>query len=287
MTRVSAVRSVLAALVLVASVLVATAQAQARAIDTVSYGPDGAQVMDIYRDDPDGPARPTLLLIHGGSWRAGSRTDVASQAAWWQSQGYTVASMDYRLSGTAIWPAPRADTYAAVAWLRAHATDYQVDGARIGLIGYSAGGHIAVAAGSYGSGATKVKVVVGVSPITSPIMAYQDGTATGASAARQGLADDTAAEMGCIPDQMPADAGCRSRWNGSNALLAAGPGDAPMYLIHSAGDLVPPAHGIQLCTALIKAGVPCVAQGLAGSAHGSALLTDTREQVLAWLTKML
>lgn len=257
------------------------ALARAATVSTVAYGADPGQVMDVYRD-PDAGARPTLLLIHGGSWRTGSRTDVAGQAVWWQAQGYTVASIDYRLSGDAIWPAQRADVYAAVAWLKAHAALYRVDPDRVGLVGYSAGGHIATAAGTYGAGASKVKAVVAASPITSPMQAWTDGGATGASAAQRGLREDVERLMGCTPAQRAADAGCRSRWAGSDARLAAGPGDAPVYAVASEGDFVPPSHGLSLCTEL-SADVPCVAQVIAGSGHGNAVATQVSGQIAKWL----
>ncbi|HEX3129070.1 MAG TPA: alpha/beta hydrolase fold domain-containing protein [Thermoanaerobaculia bacterium] len=89
-----------------------------------------------------GPA-PVILWIHGGGWRTGSRLPVPTRASNLCSRGYAVASVDYRLTTTALWPAQIQDVRGAVRWLRAHASDYNLDVDRFGAWGESAGGHLA------------------------------------------------------------------------------------------------------------------------------------------------
>ena len=91
-------------------------------------------------DQNDGD--PELLFIHGGGWMSGSRK--GNRLAWVTEHGYAVASISYRLSPEALFPAQIHDVKAAVRWLRAHADDYGYDAERIGVCGSSAGGHLAL-----------------------------------------------------------------------------------------------------------------------------------------------
>jgi acetyl esterase/lipase len=87
---------------------------------------------------------PLCVYAHGGGWMRGARTDRAAERLVPVARaGVAVASVDYRLSGQAVFPAPLDDVRAAVRWLRAAAAGHGLDGARIGAWGASAGGHLA------------------------------------------------------------------------------------------------------------------------------------------------
>lgn len=96
---------------------------------------------------PDAPNGAATIWLHGGGWYGGSRADGIS---YWCSllaaHGIACASVDYRLSGDAPFPAQIHDIKAAIRWLRAHAADYGLDQERIGIWGHSAGGHLAALA---------------------------------------------------------------------------------------------------------------------------------------------
>ncbi|WP_219419545.1 alpha/beta hydrolase [Pseudonocardia nigra] len=103
--------------------------------------------LDLYLP-AEGPA-PVVVFLHGGGWRLGSRhaaspaypaTAPFEQLA---RAGIAVASVDYRLSGEAVWPTQLHDAKAAVRWLRARAGELGVDPDRIAAWGESAGGHLA------------------------------------------------------------------------------------------------------------------------------------------------
>ncbi len=94
--------------------------------------------------DAEGP-RPALIFVHGGGWTSGSRSkfnDLIQEAA---SRGLVAATIDYRLSGD-LFPGQVEDVKCAIRWMRAHAEQYQIDDERIGLLGASAGGHLALMA---------------------------------------------------------------------------------------------------------------------------------------------
>ncbi|QDU65180.1 alpha/beta hydrolase fold domain-containing protein [Engelhardtia mirabilis] len=114
-------------------------------------GVGGAQLdlkLDLYLPpSPSGPL-PTVIWIHGGGWAGGSK--FPSTAAPLVLAGYAVASIDYRVSGIAPWPAQMHDCKAAVRWLRANAATYGLDPDRFGASGSSAGGHLAAFLGTSG-----------------------------------------------------------------------------------------------------------------------------------------
>lgn len=93
---------------------------------------------------------PVVVLVHGGGWRSGFRSEFAPMAVRLAQQGYAAAAISYRLSGEAPYPAAVHDARAAVRWVRAHAGQYHLDPRRIALAGGSAGGQIASLAGVTG-----------------------------------------------------------------------------------------------------------------------------------------
>lgn len=83
---------------------------------------------------------PLVIWVHGGGWRAGSKDQTIAPSA--LGEDYAIASVEYRLSDVAVFPAQIHDVKAAVRWLRAHAHDYGFDPQRFGAWGSSAGGHL-------------------------------------------------------------------------------------------------------------------------------------------------
>lgn len=97
-------------------------------------------LLDLYL--PDDPASaPLIVWIHGGAWRFGDKS--APPILGIVEQGFAVASLDFRSSTEAIFPAPIHDIKAAVRYLRAQAASHGYDGDRIVLWGHSSGAHLA------------------------------------------------------------------------------------------------------------------------------------------------
>jgi acetyl esterase/lipase len=121
-----------------------------KALRDLEYAkPDGKpQLLDLFvPEKADGPL-PLIVWIHGGAWSAGSKNGTPAMGQ--LRRGYAVASINYRLSQEAIFPAQIYDCKAALRWLRAHAKQYNLDPKHIGVWGSSAGGHLVALLGTSG-----------------------------------------------------------------------------------------------------------------------------------------
>jgi pectinesterase len=112
-----------------------------------SYG-ERALCMDVfYPADERGGTFPAVILVHGGAWRSGDRSQQIPMAERLAAEGYVSAAVEYRLSGEARFPAAVFDLKAAVRFIRANALKYRVDPGRIAVLGCSAGGQLAALVG--------------------------------------------------------------------------------------------------------------------------------------------
>ncbi|ATC65409.1 esterase [Nibricoccus aquaticus] len=148
-----------------------------RQIRDLVYQPasDGDMKLDLYlpAGDTKGPV-PLVIWLHGGGWREGGRGFCPISP--FAREGYAVASVSYRFTNRATFPAQIEDCKAAVRWLRAHANEYGYDPQRIGVCGESAGATLAALLGTApviaewgdGEGATSsaVRAVVALCPPT-------------------------------------------------------------------------------------------------------------------------
>jgi len=102
------------------------------------------QKLDIYLPNKGNGPFPVILHIHGGAFEIGDKGDIQVQPYFKAlSHGYAVVSVNYRLSGEAIFPAGLQDIKASIRWLRANSKTYHLDGDRMAACGSSAGGNYA------------------------------------------------------------------------------------------------------------------------------------------------
>lgn len=112
-------------------------------ITYVHYGKRALQ-LDLYLPTAKSKViRPAIVLVHGGGWRSGYRTNLTPLAIAMAEQGYVAATISYRLAPEAQYPAAIHDVKAALRWLRSHAEKYGVNPQQIAVAGASAGGQIA------------------------------------------------------------------------------------------------------------------------------------------------
>src|SRR5207248_9049051 len=100
--------------------------------------------LDIYKPADVSQKRMAMIHIHGGGFTAGSKDTLADRVAPFVALGYVSIPVQYRLIGEARWPAQIEDVKAAIRWTRANASSLEVDPEKIAVVGYSAGGHLAL-----------------------------------------------------------------------------------------------------------------------------------------------
>ncbi len=132
--------------------LLSMSPASAREVDPthreVEYAKVGERklLLDLYQPESASETlNPLVVWIHGGAWRSGSKENVP--VTHWLKEGFAIASVDYRLSPEAKFPAQIHDIKAAIRFLRANAERFHLDPDRIVIVGASAGGHLAALAG--------------------------------------------------------------------------------------------------------------------------------------------
>ena len=144
----------------------ASAAVRAGVTADIEYGQADGQSLKLDANTPDGPGPfPVAILIHGGGWATGDKaalyhipTEALSKA------NFTWFSINYRLAPKNLWPACFDDTLTAIRWVKLHAAEYKGDPNKIALLGYSAGGHLALLAATTANKDTRVQAVVGMSP---------------------------------------------------------------------------------------------------------------------------
>lgn len=129
------------------------------AIRNIIYVPENHErhSLDLYLPKSERPL-PLVIWIHGGSWHSGSKENPP--LLFLTAKGFALASINYRLSQHAVYPAQIHDCKAAVRYLRANAKTHNLDPERIGVSGGSAGGHLAALLGTTG-GADELEGTLG------------------------------------------------------------------------------------------------------------------------------
>lgn len=100
-------------------------------------------LMDAFYPVNNKPPQTAIIMIHGGGWRSGNRTQHYPLLQKLAGLGYTCFAPEYRLSTEALFPAAVYDVKAAIRWVRANAKQFNIDTNKIVIAGFSAGGELA------------------------------------------------------------------------------------------------------------------------------------------------
>lgn len=259
-----------------------------------------AQKLDLYWPEGGGPF-PLIVNVHGGAFMMGDKADPHKQPAMAQlvARGYAVASINYRLSGEAKFPAQIHDVKTAVRWLRAHAAENRLNTAAIGAWGDSAGGHLVALLGTSCGAADLEGAALGWAGESSGVQAVVDwfGPIDFLQMDRQFEG------TGCRQDHNDPDSP-ESRLVGApiqqrpdlvrptNPMLYITPQAPPFLIQHGTADcLIPPQQSRQLYDAL-RAATPGDAtrlEYLEGAGHGgeSFIHPDNMKRVIDFFDRAL
>jgi len=260
-----------------AATMAAAQTPQPKALRNLEYSrpESGPLSLDLYLPETGGPF-PPILWIHGGAYRSGSKSGIWYKPILDQTgRGYAVASIDYRLSGVAKFPALVQDAKAAVRWLRANAARYNLKADRIVAAGESAGGYQAVMLGVSG-GVAELEGASGNPKESSRIQGVIDFFGPtdfltmddGASSCKTPLAhrapdSPESLLVGCnLTD-------CPDKAKAASPLTYVGRDAPPFLILHGTADCsVPHSQSQRLYDALRAAGVKADLRLLPGVGHG-------------------
>ena len=207
--------------------------------------------LDVYRPKVKNPKPlPTLVFMHGGGWRAGTKESYSLRVLPWLEKGWNVVNVEYRVTSMARAPAAVEDCRCALRWVIANAEKYSFDTSKIVVSGQSAGGHLALMTGMAANesafdtnckGAeTKVAAIVNWFGITDVGDLLQGTNKT--EFAANWIGKDRLAQYELIKLVSP--------------LTYVRPGLPPIITIHGDADpLVPYSHAVRLHEALNTAKV--------------------------------
>lgn len=257
------------------------------AVVCLSAAPVAASPIDVHLDVPyrvvDGviltldvyvPAGarglPAVLVVHGGAWKDGDKVEWVEEGEALAAEGFVAYVVNYRLAppgGTWHAIAPVQDLRTAVKWVRANALLYGTDRTKVGVLGGSAGGNLAMMAGTTGSaGRGRADAVVSWSGSTQLRLAETEGTQS-----------NRANYVGCDLVTCPAE------WDYASPYFHVDGGAAPTYVANSTDEIVPVEEAISMAAVLDVFGVPNQLRILEGTRHARAYEDDVWEESMAFL----
>jgi uncharacterized protein (TIGR03437 family) len=255
------------------------ATAIAPAFSNLDYAGTGnpRQMLDLWVPAGDGPF-PLIVWIHGGAFRVGSKASPPPFPDRLMPRGFAFASIGYRLSAEAQWPAQIQDAKAAIRFLRAHAARYKLDANRFGVVGASAGGHLAAMLGTSGETTIWDTATMPNAGVSSRVQAVVDqfgpidfsqmdamqlpscaaGTTNAATSPESQL-------LGC------AVGACADKVREASPLTYVSASTPPFLIAHGSNDCnISPEQSRLLAETLTRAGGRPIFRVLPGAGHGGA-----------------
>jgi len=237
---------------------------------TRTYAAPGGRALDldVYRSANTVAAkRPAVVVVHGGSWSAGDKSDYPRWNEWLAGQGFIVFDIQYRLEQP-NWQTATGDVKCAVGWVKQHSGEFGVDAGKIILFGRSAGAHLALLAAytvnnpelpsSCAASVTSVRAVVSFYGATDLLWGYEHP-------ANERVLDGPAKIrnfLGGTPEEAP------ERFELLSPVMHVNANSPPTLLFHGGRDqLVRDEHTARLAQKLQAAGVPHRAVSLPYAQH--------------------
>ncbi|MCX8082008.1 MAG: alpha/beta hydrolase [bacterium] len=246
-------------------------------------------LMDIYIPESEKPL-PLVVWIHGGGWKSGSKENCYP-AMRLLSYGYAIASINYRLTGIASFPAQLEDCKSAIRFLRANGTKYNINTEKIGVWGASAGGHLAALLGTTGDIKDFDKgYYIGFSSKVQAVCDYFGPSSIG------DMIGKTSGGSGNSPEELIKLLIGKEQDNFKEKAKRASPityvnsASAPFFIVHGEKDnVVPVSQSEMLYNALVKAGVDAQLYIIKGAGHGGPefIKQDVIDKVVSFFDKYI
>jgi acetyl esterase/lipase len=251
----------------------------------ISYGDAGNRplLLDLYSPKGLDQSVPGLIFIHGGGWKHGKKEDYRLYGRTFAQKGYVVASVQYRLSGEARYPAAIHDVKAAVRWMRSQGESIGVDPDHIGVAGGSAGGHLAMMLG-YTSDESKFDGNSGHTGVSSRVQAvvniYGPTDLTTEFSRQRSSGSLLQGFFGGTYDQKT------SLYEQASPIRYVTPDDPPTLILHGTIDDVVPINQADLLAAkLNETGVPYIYDRLPGWPHTMDLAHPVNERCVWFMER--
>ncbi len=260
--------------------MAAPADARSEALDVrrdLSYGPEPGQQLDAYLPDSAETDRPAVLLVHGGGWTRGDKSEYGLAARRFASErGWPAFAVNYRLDAAKRWPAQVRDVQAVTRWVIDHADQLGVDPERVGIVGGSSGGHLAAMMATLGTAdleegfdddEPEVRAVVTWSaPLDlRDLQALGDRTPEDCAGDEEclGLLIPNAVEdfVGCPLES------CPQEYEQASPVARASSGTVPMMLVNSEDEVIDVAQARAMAKSLASAGVEHELVVISGGDH--------------------
>jgi acetyl esterase/lipase len=252
--------------------------------------------LDLWQSTTGSGRAPLLIWIHGGAWLAGTYNSPPPALQPLLQSGFAVASVQYRFSGAAIFPAQIHDVKGAVRFLRAHADEYNLDPTRFAAWGSSSGGHLAAllatsdgvaeAEGTSGGNlaySSRIQAAVDYfgptdllqmnADVTTPPGSIIDHDAPSSPESQLIGFDGVGEGIGVLRNNLsnpnPPFPEKAALVRLANPIEHVTPDDPPVFIAHGTQDtLVPMNQSIRLATALEAADIEHVMRVVVGAGHG-------------------
>ncbi len=214
--------------------------------------------LELYQSKNSSAPQPLIVMIHGGSWKGGSKAELPGFNSYLAHENYAVAAIGYRHAPKWQFPEQVDDVFHAIDFLKMRAAELHLDTTRIVLVGRSAGGQLALSAANAGRDPA-IRGVIAFYPPTDLVFGYDHPSPRWVIDSGEILR----AYLGGTPPEK------RDQYLAASPINFVGPNTPPTLLIHGGLDpLVPHVHSEMLAARLEQARVPHFYLSLGWATHG-------------------
>ncbi len=252
-------------------------------VKTYKYGSHSRNALDVLASSKVAAAsssvrKPTVVLVHGGSWVKGDKSQMHDAAKDLIKEGYVAISVNYRYATQAAWPAQREDLQDALRWIRSNAGKLHVETNRIIVVGSSAGAEITASALTQGNGS---KLARGMALLSGPLdLALVASDTSNSSAVTLGKRV-TGELLRCLP------ANCKNLLHDNSAAYRHDSRDPRSLVVFSKGDWVDPRSSYRFQAAAHHDGVRSELKALSGSLHGMKAWDQAWPTIRSWIERRM